>query len=213
MKLISDSIINQDYDIIADQLAEQDYCLVENFLSVKQVGNLRDAFAKHRKEDHFKKAGIGNMHLYQVAKEVRGDYIKWIEPENAHPAAAEFLELTAELMQNLNRLLYLSLKDFECHYAIYPPGTYYERHLDQFKLANNRKISLACYLNPDWKAGDGGELRIYDKNGDSIDIAPKAGHLAIFRSDTVEHEVLTTHTDRYSITGWMRDRPLDFPLL
>lgn len=197
---------------LADALAEQEYYVLDDFLSEKEVMGLREAFAHHREQENFQRAGIGNAHLYQVDRDIRGDYIKWIDPEEAFPAALHFLQKIDSLMQDLNRLLFLSLKDFECHYAIYPPGTFYEKHLDQFRSTNNRKVSFACYLNPDWKMEDGGELRLF-LGEEELDVAPIAGRLALFRSDTVPHEVLTTNADRYSITGWMRDRPIDLPYL
>ncbi len=200
----------RDLNRVADELAEKSYTIIDDFLSGNEVDELLGAFRRHREEENFQKAGIGNAHLYTIDREVRGDYIKWIDPEVAFPAALDFLKKIEDLMQSLNRMLFLSLKDFECHYAIYPPGTFYEKHLDQFKSTNNRKISFAFYLNQNWGEGDGGELRIYTDGG-HLDVAPVSGRLALFRSDIVEHEVITTLKDRYSITGWMRDRPVDLP--
>lgn len=195
---------------VADELAAHQYFVWDNFLLPQEVTELVEVVHLHRAEDQFRKAGIGNAHLFLVNKEVRGDYIKWIEPATALPASLRFLERMEELRKGLNRLLFLSLKDMESHFAVYPPGTFYEKHLDQFKSTNNRKISFALYLNPGWAELDGGELRLYGKNG-HLDVEPVAGRLALFRSDTVEHEVLLTKKDRFSITGWMRDRPVDLP--
>lgn len=197
---------------VADRLAEDSYVVIDNFLTPAEVNDLLYAFEEHRDQENFQKAGVGNAFKFTVKREVRGDYIKWIDPATAFPAAMSFLEKIGKLMADLNQLLFLSLKDFECHYAIYPPGTFYEKHLDQFKSANNRKISFAFYLNKNWQEGDGGELRIFDGD-DHLDVEPLAGRIALFRSDVVEHEVLVTNKDRYSITGWMRDRPIDLPYL
>lgn len=200
----------QTLENIADQLAGKEFAIVDDFLSPVEVDALYQIFEKHREQHNFQKAGVGNAHHFTVDREVRGDYIKWIDPATALPAAQDFLNKIEALMMALNRLLFLSMKDFECHYALYPPGTFYEKHLDQFKSTNNRKISFAFYLNKNWQEKDGGCLRLYREEG-NLDIAPLAGRLALFRSDTVEHEVLVTHADRYSITGWMRDRPIDLP--
>lgn len=133
------------------------------------------------------------------------------KPCRSGPATVRFIEIMEGLMAELNQLLYLSMKDFECHFALYPPGTFYEKHLDQFHGSRQRKLSFALYLNPDWVPKHGGSLRLHLPEG-ITDLAPLAGNLAIFRSDTVMHEVLSTAVNRYSITGWMRDRPLDFPI-
>ncbi len=195
---------------VADALANQGFAVIDHFTRPAEVQALHKAIAHHREEDSFRKAGIGNAHLFQVDKEVRGDYIKWISPKEALPATLNFLQRIEELMDGLSKALFLSLKDYECHFAIYPPGTFYEKHLDQFKSTNNRKISFALYLNQSWRPGDGGELRLH--LDEIVDVEPLAGRLALFRSDTVEHEVLTTNSNRYSITGWMRDRPLGLSL-
>ncbi|MGB0175565.1 MAG: 2OG-Fe(II) oxygenase [Owenweeksia sp.] len=202
--------LEQSIEEIADNLAQNEFCIIDDFLDEQDIKALHQAITFHREEDNFKKAGIGNAHLFQVDKEVRGDYIKWISREEAQPGTLVFLDKIEALMQSLSRILFLSLKDYECHFAIYPPGTFYEKHLDQFKSTSNRKISFAFYLNQSWKKGDGGELRLHRE--EIVDIEPQAGRLALFRSDTVEHEVLITTRDRYSITGWMRDRPIDLPL-
>src|SRR5690606_23077857 len=103
----------------------------------------------------------------------------------------------------------LGLKSFEAHLAKYPPGSFYKRHIDQFQQVSYRIISCILYLNADWREGDGGELRIFlpdGKRGEKqIDIVPKAGTLVCFKSDEIPHEVLPTHKERYSFTGWMRN--------
>lgn len=193
-------------------MAADEYVILDDFLSPTEVENLLNAINTHQQEENFKKAGIGTAHLFQVAKEVRGDFIKWIEPTDALPASLAFLERIEALRLQLNRLLFLSLRDFEAHYAIYPKGTFYEAHVDQFKTTLTRKLSIACYLNKNWQQGDGGELGIHE-NGKLVKIAPLAGRLALFRSDTVLHEVLLTEKPRYSITGWLLDKPIDLPFL
>lgn len=203
---------NYDPACIANNLAEKEYCLLERFLALEDVRALQQVFNDHRLRDNFKKAGVGTADRFKVLKEVRGDWIKWIDPETAAPATLGFIKIMQGIMEELNQLLFLSMKDFECHFALYPPGTFYEKHLDQFRGSNQRKLSFAFYLNENWEPGHGGELRLHLPEG-PIDIAPIAGNLAIFRSDTVVHEVLTTTVNRYSITGWMRDRPVDFPIV
>ncbi len=199
-------------ETIADALAADEYVILDGFLSPTEVENLLGAIKIHQEEENFKKAGIGTAHLFQVKKDVRGDFIKWIEPKDALPASIAFLQRMEDLRMQLNRLLFLSLRDFEAHYAIYPKGTFYEAHLDQFKTTLTRKLSIACYLNQYWQQGDGGELAIH-KNGNTLKVAPLAGRLALFRSDTVLHEVLVTEKPRYSITGWLLDKPIGLPYL
>lgn len=48
----------------------------------------------------------------------------------------------------------------------YGPGTYYVPHKDMYSggsagFENSRLLTVICYLNPGWKPGDGGELRLF----------------------------------------------------
>jgi len=69
-----------------------------------------------------------------------------------------------------------------------------------------RAVSFLVYLNEGWKSTDGGALRIYGSRENEqerhVDVQPEAGTLVMFRSDTVAHEVLTTHRRRQCIVGW-----------
>ncbi|HKL35526.1 MAG TPA: 2OG-Fe(II) oxygenase, partial [Salegentibacter sp.] len=96
------------------------------------------------------------------------------------------------------------------HYALYPEGTFYQRHLDTFQNDGRRKLSMVCYLNEeDWKPENGGELVIYsEENGFEVSkaIYPMPGRVVIFESQVLEHEVKPVKTARLSITGWLKTR-------
>jgi SM-20-related protein len=99
----------------------------------------------------------------------------------------------------------LGITDKEFHYAVYPPGTFYKRHLDTFQNDSRRKLSIVCYLNSeDWKPEYGGELCIYFDDKPPLDIYPLAGRLVIFESQVLEHEVKPVNKERLSITGWLK---------
>jgi SM-20-related protein len=67
---------------------------------------------------------------------------------------------------------------------------------------------VICYLNENWKAEEGGQLRIYEETN-QIDVLPEAGRLVCFRSDKLEHEVLPASRARLSLTGWILDQYAD----
>lgn len=196
---------------VADALAEQELVILDQFLSPAEWTAILKAFDHHAKQDDFRPAGIGNTYLYTRDKEVRSDRIMWLSSQPERDALAAFDAKIRDLMSRLNALLFLSLRDVEMHLAEYPPGAFYEKHVDQFKKNGHRILSFACYLNPDWQEGDGGELRVY-KGKDYFDYAPLAGRMALFRSDTLAHEVLPAKVQRRSITGWMLNKPLDYPI-
>lgn len=200
--------MEQDFDRIADGLAEEGFAVVPNFLSGSEVEAITHTkeFANHASA--FKKAGIGKDHDKQINEAVRGDYIQWIDKDNAPAALNVYLDRLQELSTFLNRSLFLSLKDSEIHMTVYPTGTFYKRHLDQFRKDDRRILSVICYLNEDWTPADGGQLRLY-LNNTYLDVQPTAGTLVCFRSDQIEHEVLVAHRQRLSLTGWLLDRRAD----
>src|SRR5690606_35047010 len=136
---------------------------------------------------------------------IRGDSICWIKERVPRSATADFLQWADLLRHHLNQHFFLGLRRQECHFARYAPGAGYAPHIDQHRNTGFRKLSLVLYLNPDWQAGHGGELCIYDPadpNTEIQRIAPRMGRLALFRSDTVLHAVLPCRTTRWSLTGW-----------
>lgn len=200
--------MNVAFDTIADGLADHGYAVVDQFLSQQEVEAILQLSEFQPGGELFKKAGIGNSKSLQIQESVRGDYIQWLDRETAPEPAKVYLNRLHELIGFLNRALFLSLKDAEAHFTIYPPGSFYKRHLDQFKHDDHRKLSVICYLNNDWTEENGGQLRMYLPDG-AKDVIPIAGRLVIFRSDQIEHEVLPATRERMSITGWILDRLKD----
>ncbi len=162
----------------------------------------------------FSPAGVGRGADHTIVAEVRRDEILWID--GATEAEREWLDWSGRLQSYLNRRLYLGLFSFESHFAHYPPGAFYRKHLDAFKApgghgeaggeASNRVVSLVAYLNSQWQSGDGGELVLYAPDGDAevLRVSPALGTLVVFLSEDVPHEVLPARRDRFSIAGWYR---------
>jgi len=196
------------FDAIADELAQHGYARVDQFLSQTEVNAIIALDDFRNGMEGFKKAGIGKQQDLRIYEGIRGDYIKWLDKKSAPAELLVYLARVDELMQYLNRTLFLSLKDFEMHTTLYPAGTFYKRHLDQFKKDDHRKLSIICYLNQDWKEEHGGQLRIYLPEG-PLDILPLGGRMVCFRSDQLEHEVLPATRERLSLTGWILDQFAD----
>lgn len=196
------------FDSIADDLAEQGYAVADQFLSQQEVNNIVQLDNFRAGVENFRKAGIGKDQSLQINEAVRGDYIQWLDKNLAPEPARIYLDRLNDLIHFLNRELFLSMKDYEVHMTIYPPGSFYKRHLDQFKKDDHRKLSVICYLNQDWKEEHGGQLRLYMPDG-LRDVLPLAGRLVCFRSDQIEHEVLPATRDRLSLTGWILDQVAD----
>jgi SM-20-related protein len=200
--------MNANFEMIADGLADQGYAICDDFLTPEEVKDILILEDFERANEKFQRAGIGKKQTQQINEAIRGDYIQWLDRTTCPAATRVYLDRLDQLIQFLNQSLYLSMKDYEVHMTVYPAGTYYKRHLDQFKSDDHRKLSVICYLNPNWKSEYGGQLRMFLKDGEQ-DVLPLAGRLVCFRSDLIEHEVVPATRDRKSITGWILDQLSD----
>lgn len=203
-------IENPQYERIIDDILTQKYSLVENFFSDQEVLELRQSLLDKHEADIFKKSAIGNRVNEVIEKSIRGDVILWIDENRADPMEAAFFSKVNDLINYLNKTCFLGILHKEFHYALYPEGTYYKRHLDTFQNDDRRKLSFVCYLNEDgWLPQNGGELVLYlDENGEKTEkvIYPFPGRVVIFESQILEHEVKPVKTERLSITGWLKTR-------
>jgi SM-20-related protein len=178
---------------------------VPGFIAPGLVTALRELALGLDAAGDFRPAAVGSGPRRAVRPEIRGDRILWLHDAPA-PVEREVLARFERLRLELNQELTLGLFEFECHFALYPPGAGYARHLDQAAGDARRTVSAVLYLNPDWQPSQGGELRLYLDDGNTIDIAPEAGTLAVFLSERFWHEVLPATRERLSLTGWFRRR-------
>jgi SM-20-related protein len=197
------------FETIISDLTTQDYSVVDHFIDPKTVSLLRNSLLAHFEEDRFKKAAIGSKTNEVIAAAIRGDYILWIDEKVQTQVETLFFKRLNDLVAYLNRTCFLGILQTEFHYALYPTGTGYKRHLDSFQNDNKRKLSIAFYLNSeDWSQTDGGALALYLEGDQSeeqtILVNPIAGRMVIFESQKIPHEVLIAHRDRLSITGWLK---------
>jgi len=160
----------------------------------------RDGFER----GDFHPAGIGEGAA--VTTGVRGDAIRWLYPQAAQGAERAFWERIEQLRLAINRNLWLGLMEYECHYARYPEGAFYQRHLDRLRDRPERTVTLITYLNEGWTEADGGALRIFPQGSEPVEIPPLGGRAVIFLSEELEHEVLPARRPRLALTGWFRRR-------
>ena len=143
--------------------------------------------------------------LFRSHAGIRGDQIQWLE-EGQNSTVDRYLALMEQLRSAINQTLFLGLEDFEGHFALYPPGAFYKKHLDRFRDDDRRVVTCVAYLNEQWLHEQGGELRMYLDGGQTHDVVPQAGTLVVFMSEQWPHAVLPATRDRLSITGWLRRR-------
>jgi SM-20-related protein len=210
LNAMDEFVLNPLYEKVINGLMEQRYSIVDNFFTTEEVAGLRTTLMKRYNEDQFKKSAIGNQSNEKIIDAVRGDFILWLDEANAEDAERNFFNKLSEFTQYLNRTCFMGIAKQEFHYAVYPEGTFYKRHLDTFMNDSSRKLSVVCYLNDeDWKPEYGGELTLYtEENSKEVkrDIYPLQGRLVVFESQVLEHEVKPVNKKRLSITGWLKTR-------
>ncbi|MGM0537461.1 MAG: 2OG-Fe(II) oxygenase [Pseudomonadota bacterium] len=190
---------------LVDALVARGWYVGKTFLPAELCAELYQEVTAMADHQALEDAGIGRGQAHALRRDIRGDAIHWLDRESR--ARRRYLEAMGELQEELNRALFLGLFEYEAHFALYPSGAFYRRHLDSFRGRANRVVSTVGYLNPDWSADAGGEMVIFDATDPEREVArvrPEAGTFACFLSDSVPHEVLPTRVPRASIAGWFR---------
>lgn len=220
------------------------YAVLEQLLSPELIAALAEEARVLSQTSAMQLAGTGvnRQHL----ESLRGDHIAWLaEPLEAHaqpsetparlvqsPAQQAYWQCMQQIMTAMNQSLFMGLSSLEAHFALYPAGARYQKHLDVLQRPSPRAnamqtgqmppvrvLSSVLYLNPDWQAEDGGALRLYLDPAEGyeqameaavpdafLDILPVGGRLVLFLSSQFYHEVLPARRERISLTGWFRQR-------
>ncbi|WMI99658.1 2OG-Fe(II) oxygenase [Pseudomonas chlororaphis subsp. aurantiaca] len=190
---------------IVDDLATRGWSQQNIFLPEALTLELAAECRKRAAEGELAPAAVGRGPAQEIREGIRGDHIQWLEPDQAD-CCDTYLGLMDSLREALNRGLFLGLEDFESHFALYPPGAFYLKHVDRFRDDDRRMVSAVIYLNQDWLPEQGGQLRMYLDGETEYDVDPAGGRLVVFLSGEVPHEVLPATRERLSLTGWFRRR-------
>jgi len=191
------------FEKIAEDIRTQGYCVYKNAVPETLASALR-ASVDNLPIGDMKHAGVGRRDDFSIEDDVRRDKVHWIDA--GAPVNDAWLGWMDGLKAHLNRRLFLGLFSFESHYAHYPQGGFYRRHVDAFRGQANRVLSIVTYLNPDWHESLGGELLIYADDSDDVlaRVLPEQRTLVVFLSEDFPHEVLPASSERFSIAGWFR---------
>lgn len=190
---------------VVEGLMERGFAVVPGYFSPALIRDLRAEALVRLQAGEFRPAGIGRRRQRHRNDLVRRDSIRWLDGSTETQTA--FLAELEALRQCINRELFLGLFELESHFARYPRGAFYRRHLDAFRGHDGRVVSSVVYLNPGWRQADGGCLRLWGAPRDTaplLDVVPEAGTLVSFLSERIPHEVQPAHRERISIAGWFR---------
>ena len=209
MHTITTPEIEQPIEQLLEGIANNGYAIIEHFLPPETIAALGNDAKKLQEIGEMRRASIGHNSAATADDSIRGDYIHWLEETTISVAQREYLQRMEELRTSLNQSFYLGLFELESHFAIYPPGAVYKKHLDQFQDNPHRQVSCVLYLNQHWQHEDGGQLRLYldgENPTPCLDVEPIGGTMIAFLSGRFWHEVLPAKRERMSLTGWFRTR-------
>jgi len=186
-------------------LSSRGISIQDRFIASEQVQALRECAHARQVRGDFAAARVGSQGSAQRREEIRGDFTCWLR-EPFYAPERSLVERLEALRLEMNREATLGLFDLELHYARYPRGAGYTRHVDQPLGTTLRQVSLVLYLNVGWEPDHGGVLRIHESDSQAMDIEPVGGRLVCFLTQGREHEVLPARRERLSISGWFRRR-------
>lgn len=192
---------------MTEELRLRGWTYFSEYLGAELLRALRAEALALYEEDQFRRARIGPTDEELLRGDIRRDSIFWLDPNTASPIQRKLFLVIEALMAELGRRMFISLQSFEAHYAVYPGGGFYKKHLDQFQADCLRQLSFVIFLNEIWNPEDGGQLRIYqerDPESVEVEINPEIGKAVLFLSSSVYHEVLPTTKTRMSLAGWMK---------
>jgi SM-20-related protein len=202
--------LNSQLATIIDDLSENGYAICDAFLSAEIITALADKAKKCYLNGAMAAAKTGQS-TKTLNSNIRGDSIFWLNETSENTSVQAYFNKMHLLRNALNQDLFMNVQELETHLAVYPIGSAYKKHLDQFQHGETiqaRQLSSVLYLNQDWHTEDGGALRLHVSDSNYIDILPTAGKLVLFLSNKFWHEVCFAKVDRISLTGWFRTRAL-----
>lgn len=172
--------------------------------------------------------GQAGTSLTYRMKSVRGDHVAWFDGKESAckwrvlPMYLQRMDtMVSELAEHLPNLSGTGALRSNAMATCYPgSGAHYVRHCDNTsEIRNGRRLTALFYVNPLWKSGDGGELRMFapqmadlppedDRAYTAIaDISPVLDRAVLFYADErCPHEVLPTIKMRFAVTTWYFDK-------
>lgn len=207
--------------VLARQLSEHNFVLIDNFLPDAEVRRLRECNEALYLGDQMQPGGTTGGSS-RVGQPHRGDALKWVsfngpgEAEQGVRGFAACVEVAVNAMRQcaereapevaaaLRQVRWRSEAMLTCYPA--EERARYFRHTDN-SSGNGRLLTAILYLNEDWKPGDGGELRLFEPGEKNLkiklEVEPLWNRLLLFWADErCPHEVLSACRDRYACTVW-----------
>jgi Rps23 Pro-64 3,4-dihydroxylase Tpa1-like proline 4-hydroxylase len=232
-QLIQDAIAERAPEM-SQQLTTNGYFTCTNFVPKPIVELLRSQSVELRNKGRYETSWSEKVRDDGTVERFDKEGVYACEPDGKdYYDAPDLITYMSVLLQTLPSALNgqsptseldLSNASFNAKLAVTSPGgSKYPLHIDNpqgLSIGDTRKLTCILYLNPQYKEGDGGELRMFVKGKDTVtegaletvDLTPEGGRILMFFSDEIPHEVLATapngakddaSLDRYALTVWI----------
>lgn len=201
-----DNLLTQQLPRLLKLLKDKGWVELPNAVPQSACRDLRAVLEERYADCAFRSAEIGQGKERMQRPDVRSDSIHWLEKDDPRLPVQAWLKEVEDLRLILNEAFFLSVNEYNGHFACYEVGASYEKHRDRFRGKATRVLSVILFLNEDWDQDDDGELLVYDLIDPSIltaTIKPEQGTIVIFESETILHEVRRTKRRRLSLSGWL----------
>lgn len=195
--------MDDSFETLISGYLDNEVGISNHFINETLATNLQSNLLSLHGKGLFHSAGTGNDSVISQDKKTRSDEIYWLDKKHDDKYENEFFSQMDDFVKYLNHSCYTGITDYEFHYSMYEKGSFYKKHLDQFKSNSSRQFSMISYLNKNWKEEDGGQLLIHPETGEQT-INPTQGKTVFFKSSELEHEVIISNKQRMSITGWLK---------
>ena len=118
-----------------DDLARDEWASSEKAFPLAFCHLLAEKCLLLQSEGLFHPAAIGKGANKINDQAIRSDFTSWIEDDTTSVLLRELREQIDLMRIMLNQNFYLWLKSFEAHFAVYPAGAEYKKHMDNHKVS------------------------------------------------------------------------------
>lgn len=146
------------FEELIQGLINDNYGCCDNFLSDSTMLGLRENMEILNDSGKMIAAGIGNKLNFHKNDAIRKDKVNWISEQSINEHEEVYLNKIWRFIDYLDKTCFTSIRNFESHYSSYDKGSFYRKHIDQFKSEKGREYSIVLYLNQNWKNEDDGQL-------------------------------------------------------
>ena len=140
--------------LAVNAIERQGYAIMDDYLSSSNMAALATIVKEKWFAGQMVSAKTGKAALKNQT--IRGDFIAWLDENDSQPAVQAYFRQMELLRLMLNMQLLMNVQSLETHVVVYPVGSVYQKHLDQFNSGatapTERQFGFKSKLaSPSWQ--------------------------------------------------------------